>query len=109
MRLPFAVSFTTSYPAPQPHPKRRRVARAVEPARTDPAHIAEADILLDVLASVRLHLRTTTGYFSERTFATWRRASTNLIRRSTQVASPTQAIMVDQIPVPIAPATRGSA
>ncbi len=47
--------------------------------------------------------------FSERTFATWRRASTNLIRRSTQVASPTQAIMVDQIPVPIAPATRGSA
>ena len=47
--------------------------------------------------------------FSARTFATWRRASTNAIRRSTQVASPTRAIMVDQIPVPIAPATRGSA
>ena len=43
--------------------------------------------------------------FSARTFATWRRASTNGIRRSTQVASPTQAIMVDQSPVPIAPGT----
>ena len=47
--------------------------------------------------------------FSARIFATWRRTSTNGIRRSTQVASPTQEIMVDQSPVPIAPATRGSA
>ena len=35
-------------PAPQPHPQRRRVARPIEAARSDPAHIAEADILLDV-------------------------------------------------------------
>ena len=35
-------------PTPQPHPQRRRVAWPFEPARSDPAHVAEAGLLLDV-------------------------------------------------------------
>ena len=35
-------------PAPQPHPQRWSMAWPVEPARSDPAHKAEAGLLLDV-------------------------------------------------------------
>ena len=36
-------------PAPQPHPKRWRTARPGEPARSDPVHVSEAVLLIDVL------------------------------------------------------------